>query len=145
MFIKPEKYISLRDMKEMRVLIERQSAHDNFDKLLKSKAERELRKKAEYDQKVKLKIKTMPETPRSYAAPIKNLIDDKAPSLVYIDDPLIKTQRQLNDTRKADLLKQFKKWESIWVNHVSSEKRLENREQWFLRMSYKEPKNIENK
>ena len=131
-----ENFKTLSALKQGRVKAERKETHEKLEKLIRSKSQLELTQIADFESKVKEKTINL-KTYRSWITYKEDPIDKRAPSLKYIEDPPVKTQKKLFEKRKIDFLNDMKKWEAKWIDHNNAEQRLKNREDWFMRLSYK--------
>lgn len=124
-----EKYSSLSALKQGRLNAERRETQMKADELFKSKSLAELNRYQSHLNSAKKKIIVNPRMKASRSqADIHDYDDPRNPSLKYIPDPTIKTQKALLSQRKKDFLKDMRKCEQIYANHINAEQRLEHRE-----------------
>jgi hypothetical protein len=124
-----EKYSSLCALKQGRLNAERRETQMKTNELFKSKSLAELNRYQSHVNLAKKRINVKPKMKASRSqADIHDYDDPRNPSLKYVSDPTIKTQKALFSLRKKDFLKDMKKCEQIYANHINAEHRLEHRE-----------------
>jgi hypothetical protein len=138
-----KKYSSLSALKEGRLNAERRETQMKADELFRIKSSAVINRYQTHHNlaKKKVNVKSKLKLSRSQVD-INDYDDPRNPSLKYVDDPPIKTQKTLLVQRKKDFLKDMRKCEKIYDNHINPEERLNYREEWITRLGAKESKII---
>ena len=122
------KYSSLTAMKKGKLLKEKRDTQLKSDQLLKNKSQAEIFRVQTHTNMAKMKVKSKVRSSRSQVDIRTEEIDPRNPTLAYVKDPDVRTQKKLFGKRKKDFLKDMRKCEKIYANHKNSEQRLQNRE-----------------
>jgi hypothetical protein len=125
-----KKYSSLSALKEGRLNAERRETQMKADELFRIKSSAVINRYQTHHNlaKKKVNVKSKLKLSRSQVE-INDYDDPRNPSLKYVDDPPIKTQKTLLVQRKKDFLKDMRKCEKIYDNHINPEERLNYREE----------------
>ena len=123
-----KKYSTLTGLKQGRLFEERRDTERKTDEMLKMKSLNEFNLAQMHTNLAKKKSKGKVRNSRSQVYIPTEKEDPRNPSLKYVKNPIVKTQRKLFAQRKKKFLRDMKKCEEVYANHKNAEQRLNNRE-----------------
>jgi hypothetical protein len=125
-----KKYSSLSALKQGRLNAERRETQMKADELFRVKSSAEINRYQTHHNLAKKKVNVNSKLKVSRSqVDINDYDDPRNPSLKYVADPPIKTQKTLFIQRKKDFLKDMRKCERIYDDHINAEERLNYREE----------------
>ena len=120
-------------------MTERKECQDKMDRLMQSKTLLAEYQKQIFDAKVRQKSRPKLKSSKSQSV-ISSRPNTGHPTMAYVTNPPVRTQKQLFKERKAEFLADCRKCEAEMDYYKSAEQRLNNRETCNLRITHREPK-----
>lgn len=130
------KYSTLTALKAKRLSVEREDCQKKMNFLHENKTLLSMKKSQIFDEKARQRVKPKLKSSQS-TREIRERPQTGDPTMQYVENPPVKTQKKLFEKRKKEFLADMKKCEQVYANHRNAEQRLNLREVAQNRESYK--------